>query len=168
MALTCPAAAYILLDIDLTDSQDPVMAFTSYSYTISYMYNTPGGGDATIIDQLPPEVSFESATGGGIYDSATHSVRWDVGQTFRSTVLVTVIPDRIPFPVCDIQQPQSVIIQNTATISKLTESRIDTEPTTIIVPVPVCSPEFPSTILPVTMIIGFLGAVLYIQRTREH
>jgi hypothetical protein len=29
-------------------------------------------------------------------------------------------------------------------------------------------PEFPSTILPATMIIGFLGAVLLIQRTREH
>lgn len=30
------------------------------------------------------------------------------------------------------------------------------------------SPEFPSTFIPVTMIIGFLGAVMYIQRTREH
>jgi DNA-binding beta-propeller fold protein YncE len=30
------------------------------------------------------------------------------------------------------------------------------------------SPEFPSIALPVTMIIGFLGAVLLIQRTREH
>jgi hypothetical protein len=29
-------------------------------------------------------------------------------------------------------------------------------------------PEFPSAFLPVTMIIGFLGAVLLIQRTREH
>jgi hypothetical protein len=33
-------------------------------------------------------------------------------------------------------------------------------------PAPV--PEFPSTVLPATMIIGFLGAVLLIQRTREH
>jgi DNA-binding beta-propeller fold protein YncE len=30
------------------------------------------------------------------------------------------------------------------------------------------APEFPSTILPATMIIGFLGAVLIIQRTREN
>jgi hypothetical protein len=29
-------------------------------------------------------------------------------------------------------------------------------------------PEFPSTLLPATMIIGFLGAVLIIQRTREN
>ena len=33
---------------------------------------------------------------------------------------------------------------------------------------PVSTPEFPSAFLPVTMIIGFLGAVLLIQRTREH
>ncbi|RPI39106.1 MAG: hypothetical protein EHM53_06860 [Methanoregulaceae archaeon] len=32
-----------------------------------------------------------------------------------------------------------------------------------------CSfPEFPLPILPATMIIGFIGAVLFIQRTREH
>jgi hypothetical protein len=30
------------------------------------------------------------------------------------------------------------------------------------------SPEFPTVFLPVTMIIGFLGTVLLIQRTREH
>jgi len=30
------------------------------------------------------------------------------------------------------------------------------------------TPEFPSTILPVVMIVGFLGAVLLIQRTREN
>jgi hypothetical protein len=29
-------------------------------------------------------------------------------------------------------------------------------------------PEFPSAFLPVTMIIGFLGVVLLIQRTRKH
>ena len=30
------------------------------------------------------------------------------------------------------------------------------------------SPEFPSTFVPITMIIGFIGAVLLIQRTKEH
>lgn len=33
---------------------------------------------------------------------------------------------------------------------------------------PYPAPEFPSTILPVTMIIGFLVTVLYIHRTRQH
>jgi len=33
---------------------------------------------------------------------------------------------------------------------------------------PISSPEFPSGYLPATLIIGFLGAVLLIRRTREH
>jgi hypothetical protein len=33
---------------------------------------------------------------------------------------------------------------------------------------PISTPEFPSLFLPATLIIGFLGAVLLIQRTREH
>lgn len=33
---------------------------------------------------------------------------------------------------------------------------------------PISTPEFPSIFLPATMIIGMLGAVLLIQRTREH
>lgn len=39
---------------------------------------------------------------------------------------------------------------------------------TIYVNTPVPTPEFPSAILPATMIIGFLGAVLLIKRTREN
>jgi hypothetical protein len=34
--------------------------------------------------------------------------------------------------------------------------------------IPTPAPEFPSIFIPATMIIGFLGAVLFIQRTREH
>jgi len=33
---------------------------------------------------------------------------------------------------------------------------------------PINAPEFPSVFLPVTFIVGFLGAVLFIQRTREN
>lgn len=33
---------------------------------------------------------------------------------------------------------------------------------------PINTPEFPSVVLPATLIIGFLGAVLLIQRTREN
>lgn len=41
-------------------------------------------------------------------------------------------------------------------------------PTTFTYTDTIPSPEFPSAFLPATMIIGFLGAVLLIQRTREH
>jgi autotransporter translocation and assembly factor TamB len=31
-----------------------------------------------------------------------------------------------------------------------------------------CTPEFPSAFLPATMIVGFLGVILYIRRTKEN
>jgi hypothetical protein len=46
---------------------------------------------------------------------------------------------------------------------------VSTPPETLdVICSPVTAPEFPSAFLPVTMIIGFLGAVLYIQRTKEN
>jgi len=41
-------------------------------------------------------------------------------------------------------------------------------PVFIVATAPVPTPEFPSVFLPATMIIGFLGAVLLIQRIRKH
>ncbi|NMG82968.1 MAG: DUF11 domain-containing protein [Methanosarcinales archaeon] len=35
--------------------------------------------NVTILDQLSTNLTFVSATGGGIYDSATHTVTWDIG-----------------------------------------------------------------------------------------
>ena len=35
--------------------------------------------DVTILDTLPPELDFVSATHGGVYDSSTHTVLWNIG-----------------------------------------------------------------------------------------
>jgi hypothetical protein len=170
MALICPAAAQGILFIDVTDSQDPVYESTPYIYTINYAFDNQASG-ASIIDHLPFEVRFDSATGGGIYDSTTHSVLWDVSETFAGSVSVTVISDQIPFHTC-VGLPQSVGIQNRAVITMILpsgpESAIRDEFTTIIVPVPTCGfPEFPSPYLPAIAIIGVLGVVYYIKRTRK-
>jgi hypothetical protein len=175
MVLTCPAAAQGILFFDSTDSQDPVSAFTPYMYTIIYAFD-PQASSASIIDHLPFGVSFDSATANGIYDSATNSVVWDVSETSAGSVSVTVIPNHIPFPVCGEQlsseQLSSLKFLNRAVITIILpsgpESAIEDEFTTIISPVPTCGAEFPSPVLPATMIIGVLGAVLLIQRTREH
>jgi len=34
----------------------------------------------TIVDDLPPEVTFVSATGGGTYNGGTHQVAWNIGS----------------------------------------------------------------------------------------
>ncbi len=188
MILTCPAAAQSILLINVTDSQDPVFVPTPYTYTITYAFDPQASG-ASIIDQLPAfSVEFDSASDGGIYDSTTRSVLWDVSQTSVGSVSVTVIPNHIPFPPCsDLKPPTSSRIQNRAVITMILpsgpESAVGDEFTTIIdlhpelaidgqfmtnnVPVSSCIPEFPSPFFPTVAIIGFLGAVLLIQGTRK-
>jgi uncharacterized repeat protein (TIGR01451 family) len=52
----------------------------SFQYTVSY--ENTGDTDltgVTIVDDLPMEVDFVSASDGGTYDSVTHTVTWDIG-----------------------------------------------------------------------------------------
>jgi len=63
-----------------------------------------------------------------------------------------------------IENEYLVFIINTAVYSTAATVDVPLEITCGAIP----SPEFPSAFLPITMIIGFLGAVLLIQRTREH
>ncbi|UTX53100.1 MSCRAMM family protein [Leucobacter aridicollis] len=77
--------------------------FTPYSN----MCNTLGlwaMEDVKVTDTLPPRTVFQSASAGGVYDAATHTVTWDLGKTakvengqakcdpstFGKTLLVTV------------------------------------------------------------------------------
>ena len=48
--------------------------------------------DVTILDTLPTELDFFSATDGGVYDSSTHTVFWNIGT----------IPAGQPEPVIDL------------------------------------------------------------------
>lgn len=69
------------------------------TYTIGYnnSANAIPVHNVIIKDTLPPEAQFLSATGGGLYDAATHTVKWDIGfvpagspgATFQLSVLVT-------------------------------------------------------------------------------
>jgi uncharacterized repeat protein (TIGR01451 family) len=58
-----------------------VVSGGTFSYEICYD-NTANVFDATnvvLTDDLPSEVSFESASGGGSYNGTTHAVTWDIG-----------------------------------------------------------------------------------------
>jgi len=90
---------------DVTVDSDPLMTLTkrisgspalksgtSLTYVISYDIN---GNDAVnnlvINDPLPTDVTFISATNGGIYDPGTHTVSWAIGnQTVGSSGSVSV------------------------------------------------------------------------------
>ena len=70
----------------------------TFTYTISYdnTLNNYSVSNVVITDNLPPETTYVSNTGGGTYDSVNHRVIWNIGSlpagapTQTVTVTVTV------------------------------------------------------------------------------
>lgn len=53
---------------------------STYSYEITYQNDNPFDvTNVTILDTLPPELDFVSATHDGLYDPVEHTVSWDIG-----------------------------------------------------------------------------------------
>lgn len=95
----------------LTDCVKPGDFIT---YTICYdNIRNPDVHNVAIVDDLPAEVRFVSATGGGTYYSATHTVTWDIGtipaQTSQQCVQLVVQVDHAATP--------GINITNSATIN---------------------------------------------------
>ena len=89
----------------------------TFTYTLAYAFTgqpcAPFLNSTVLVDQLPPEVQFVSADKGGVYDPATRTVTWTIGDitpntsdTFALTVNATG-----PFTTCSFN--------NTAVISGL-------------------------------------------------
>jgi uncharacterized repeat protein (TIGR01451 family) len=90
---------YTLLDVTKDDGVatcvDPGDTIT-YNVCYDNTANTLPVTGVTLVDDLPPEVTFVSATGGGIYNGGTHQVTWNIGALAAGdpggceTVTVTV------------------------------------------------------------------------------
>ena len=69
-----------LAKVDDVPDGDCVRIGETYTYTLSYsngnQFDVTG---VTIIDTLPVELDYISNTGGGIYNSGTHKVTWNIG-----------------------------------------------------------------------------------------
>jgi hypothetical protein len=72
-----------LSKVDDVNDDDCVGPGDEITYTIDYNYpagpNCTDINDVNIIDYLPGEVEFMSASGGGTYDSNSHTVIWNIG-----------------------------------------------------------------------------------------
>jgi uncharacterized repeat protein (TIGR01451 family) len=71
-------------------------------YTIRY--DSPNFNlihDVTLVDYLPPEVEFGSATDGGTYNVGTHAVAWDIGTLDQyvadSAQVIAHVPSATPY-----------------------------------------------------------------------
>jgi uncharacterized repeat protein (TIGR01451 family) len=90
---------YTLLDVTKDDGVatcvDPGDTIT-YNVCYDNTANTLPVTGVTLVDDLPPEVTFVSASGGGAYNGGTHQVTWNIGALAAGdpggceTVTVTV------------------------------------------------------------------------------
>jgi uncharacterized repeat protein (TIGR01451 family) len=68
------------LHLEKTADSDPVTAGAVLTYTLRY--DNTGNASATgvtVVDVLPAGVTFLSASAGGVFVSADHTVTWDIG-----------------------------------------------------------------------------------------
>ena len=117
------------------------------TYTICYdnTANAYEVHNVTLVDTLPAEESFVSASGGGIYDAVNHTVIWNIGTLPARasqrcvTLNVTVKPGTSPGTTitnyCTIDSDET----NATTVTEQTDVCIPPTPT----PTP-SIPEFPA------------------------
>ena len=68
------------LDDKNPDDCVPVGGTIIYDICYDNTLNLGNVTEVTMVDKLPPEVIFVSATGGGIYNPGAHTVTWDIGS----------------------------------------------------------------------------------------
>ena len=99
------------LSIGKSDSSDPVEPGTNLIYTLRITNNGPSDSTgALVVDALPSDVTFVSATDGGTYDSDSHTVSWAIGTLANgasTSVNITVTVN---------ESTTADIITNTATV----------------------------------------------------
>jgi uncharacterized repeat protein (TIGR01451 family) len=72
------------LAIDKSDNIDQVKPGGDITYTLLITNRGPSDSTgAVVVDALPSTVSFVSATNGGTYDPASHTVSWAIGPLAR-------------------------------------------------------------------------------------
>ena len=77
-----PSGRLELTKVDDVNNGDCVRPGRQITYTIDYNYPGSCGpdiNDVNIIDYLPPEVDFVSASNSGVYDSGSRTVTWHIG-----------------------------------------------------------------------------------------
>jgi uncharacterized repeat protein (TIGR01451 family) len=81
LAIPTTDVSFNPLNLGKTGSPDPVAPGGNLTYTLTYN-NADKDFQVTnvvLVDQLPPETTFVSASDLGTYDPATHRVIWDIG-----------------------------------------------------------------------------------------
>lgn len=110
------------LKVTKTDGVDLAAPGDQLTYTIDYENYGYGVADnIVIVDTLPQQVSFVSATNGGVYDAVAHTVTWNLGSLAigqQGQVAVTVALD-------PVFEPGTTTLTNAVAISTTTPGELD-------------------------------------------
>jgi uncharacterized repeat protein (TIGR01451 family) len=101
---------------------------STFTYNITYdnSANDYSISNVTLLDTLPPELIFVSATDAGVYNSSSHTVHWSIG-----TLIAGAPQDSVELTI-QVNAPGGSIISNYVTIeSDETPPTTQTEETTI-------------------------------------
>jgi uncharacterized repeat protein (TIGR01451 family) len=92
------------------ESKDHGSAMTYMLYY--HNFGNAAAQNVILEDELSEDVSFESASDGGVYDSSTRTVRWDIGSVASGGHGYRTLTVRIPDDI-----PVGTMISNDASIS---------------------------------------------------
>ena len=117
------------LNLTKTDNPDPVETGADLTYTICFNNedNTEDVDNVSIVDQLPAETTFVSATDGGVYESVAHTVTWNEGTVDAGAT--QVCHDLV---VTVNAEPDTTIFNSATIDSDDTPPTTQTEDTTVI------------------------------------
>jgi von Willebrand factor type A domain-containing protein/uncharacterized protein DUF11/List-Bact-rpt repeat protein len=94
--------------------------------------------NVTIVDNLPPNVTFVSASFPGVYDAGQHTVTWDLGDVPSGTDQCVSLSVHVPAGT-----PHLTLITNTATIYSNELDPVSDNDTCVVIGEPVDEPAPP-------------------------
>ena len=128
---------------------------------VQFEKDTGAGYTGTVTDTLPAAANYISSSDSGSSATSHGPVTWSISVPKGSGILQKTL-------TVTFNPPISTYFTTTATSMNPYHTSTAVSSTRVTVPPCIVAPEFPTVFLPAIMIIGFLGAVLCIRKTKEN
>ncbi len=113
-------------------SQNPVTAGATFDFSLAYAnVGDDVAASAVLSDPLPPNTSFIAATGGGLYDAASNSVTWALGDIPAGAGGTVVLTLQVASPLANgtpIQNTAQLIAANSTPANASAVVTVDSNP----------------------------------------
>jgi hypothetical protein len=154
--MACPAAPTVTKNCPAEVCSNCPMTCT----ITATFYGGHGSYTGKVVDLLPAGVTDVTSSDSGIYtNGVSPKVTWNLPVTNAGlTKELTVTFKPLPGSFINSAQASAISTEWITVVGKSVGSGFHAS---------TCTPEFPSGILPATLIVGLLGVILYIQRTKE-